>query len=210
MKLKVVGAGLGRTGTHSLKLALEQLLGGPCYHMLEVFQHQDHIPMWHNAALGEMPDWEAMFADYVAVVDWPAASFWREISTANPDAIVLLSVRESADAWWRSADDTIFQVARGDVPAEGDAWHEMWRAVAHNRFTSDLGNETAAMAAYERHNADVRATAPADKLVEWRPGDGWAPICGALGVPVPDAPFPHVNTTADFRAMVGLDAPPGS
>src|SRR5207237_3883303 len=139
--LRGVGAGLGRTGTHSLKLALEQLLEGPCYHMLEVFQHPEHIPLWHAAAKGTMPDWDELFADYVAVVDWPAASFWREISGANPDAIVLLSVRESAEAWWHSADDTIFQIARREVPAEGDAWHEMWRAVAHNRFTQDLADE---------------------------------------------------------------------
>jgi len=54
----------------------------------------------------------------------------------------------------------------------------------------------------------VRATVPPERLVDYTAGDGWEPLCKALGVPVPDAPFPHVNSTADFRAMMGLDAPP--
>ena len=209
MALRVVGAGVGRTGTHSLKLALEQLLGGPCYHMLEVFGHPEHIPQWHAAAEGNPPDWNDMLRDYVAIVDWPGASFWKEISAANPEAVILLSVRDDADAWWRSANDTIFEVTRRGAP-EGDPWFEMWQAIARNRFTDRLDDRDAAVAAYERHNADVRATAPADRLVEWRPADGWGPLCAALGVAVPAEPFPHVNTTDDFRAMIGLDSEPHS
>src|SRR5205823_1279734 len=202
MKLRVIGAGLGRTGTHSLKLALEQLLDGPCYHMLEVFQHPEHIPLWHAAAKGTMPDWDELFADYVAVVDWPAASFWREISEANPDGVVLLSTRNSADDWWTSADNTIFRIARQGPPPGGGAWHAMWEEIARNRFTRQLEDRDAAIAAYERHNADVRVSLPSDRLVDWQPGDGWEPICEVLDLPVPDQPFPHVNTTADFRAML--------
>jgi hypothetical protein len=204
MSLRVVGAGVGRTGTHSLKLALERLLGGPCYHMLEVFQHPDHVPVWHRAVLGDMPDWNAFLAGFVATVDWPAASFWRELSAANPDAVVLLSVRDDAEQWWQSADQTIFEVTRRDAPPELAEWHQMWVDLARTRFTSQLEDREAAITAYERHNAEVRATAPPDRLVEWHPSDGWEPICTALGLAVPDEPFPHVNTTADFRAMVGF------
>src|ERR1700681_1618818 len=110
MTLQVVGAGLGRTGTHSLKVALEQLLGGPCYHMMEVFGRPDDIPVWHAAVNGDMPDWSEFLSEYRAAVDWPAAAFWREISAANPDAVVLLSSRDT-DGWWTSADNTIFNVA---------------------------------------------------------------------------------------------------
>src|ERR1700752_3927418 len=98
MGLQVVGAGLGRTGTHSLQLALQQLLDGPCYHMIEVFGRPDDIAVWHSAVNGDPPDWNAFLADYVAAVDWPACGFWREISAANPDAVILLSTRDSADA----------------------------------------------------------------------------------------------------------------
>jgi hypothetical protein len=203
MTLRVVGAGLGRTGTHSLKLALEQLIGEPCYHMIEVFGHPEHIPMWRTAAEGTMPDWDALFAGYGAIVDWPGASFWREISDTYPDALILLSTRESPQAWWKSASRTIFAVLDTGMPND---FTEMWGAIARNRFTPNVDDADAAMAAYERHNADVRATADPARLVEWQPGDGWAPLCRALGVPVPDDDFPHVNTTDEFREMAGLDS----
>jgi hypothetical protein len=209
LTLRVVGAGLGRTGTHSLQLALQQLLGGRCYHMMEVFGSPEHIPMWHAAAEGAMPDWDVLFADYVAAVDWPVAGFWREISAWSPNALVLLSVRDDADAWWKSAHATIFQVgARGTDDPLFAAQLAMVKAVFARTFTPDWQDEDAAKAAYERHNDEVRAAVPADRLLEWRPGDGWEPICSALDVPVPAEPFPHVNTTADFRAMAGFDQPP--
>ena len=107
--MRLVGAGLGRTGTMSLKLALEQLLEGRCYHMMEVFGRPDDIPVWHRAVRGEYPDWAAFLRDYDAAVDWPVAAFWRELADAFPDAPVLLSTRRDADAWWTSASETIFR-----------------------------------------------------------------------------------------------------
>jgi sulfotransferase family protein len=206
LTLKIVGAGLGRTGTHSLKLALEQLLDGPCYHMIEVFGRPDDIPVWQRAAEGEMPDWHALFRDYRAVVDWPVAAFWRQLADAYPEAPILLSTRDTA-GWWKSASNTIFQVATRPIPDDPvfGPQMRMINALLANTFTPDVRDEAAACAAYERHNAEVRATIPADRLVEWHPGDGWGPLCAALGVPEPSDPFPHVNTTDEFRAMVGLD-----
>jgi hypothetical protein len=206
VSLKVVGAGLGRTGTHSLKLALERLIGEPCYHMIEVFGHAEHVALWHQAALGTMPDWDELFAGYGAAVDWPAAAFWQEQADAFPDAPILLSTRDSA-GWWRSCDNTIFEVFRRADTDDNmpDEWTAMIQGL-FRRFAGDVLDEKAAIAAYERHNDHVRTTAPPDRLVEWHPGDGWEPICRALGVDVPDEPFPHVNSTAEFRAMAGLDA----
>jgi hypothetical protein len=205
MTIRVVGAGLGRTGTHSLKVALEQLLGEPCYHMIEVFAHPEHVATWHAAALDEPVDWAALFADFGATVDWPGGAFWREISAAYPDAIILLSTRDSA-GWWKSADNTIFAMLRRGMPPEMGEWATMVDAMLERRFGADIKDRDACIAAYERHNADVRANADPVRLVEWHPGDGWEPLCTALGVEVPDQPFPHVNSTDDFRAMAGLDA----
>ena len=207
MGLQVVGAGLGRTGTHSLKVALEQLLGGPCYHMIEVFGRPEDIPVWHDAARGKAPDWRTFLAGYDAAVDWPAAAFWQELSEANPEAVILLSVRD-ADGWWRSADRTIFEAMRRPPPEDGSM--DAWRAMAEDSLAVGFvrepwNHEDEAKAAFERHNEHVRATAPLERLVEWHPGDGWAPICDALDVPVPEEPFPHVNTTDEFRALAGLD-----
>jgi hypothetical protein len=205
MTLRVVGAGLGRTGTHSLKLALEQLLGGPCYHMVEVFGRPDDVPHWQRAVDGDPVAWDEIFGGYTAAVDWPASAFWKPISDAYPDALILLSSRSSADAWYVSADQTIFEVMRrggAGMPVD-DAWKRMVVGML-GQFTPDLSDVAGAKAAYERHNADVRATAPPERLVDWHPGDGWEPICAALNVPVPDTPFPHVNTTDEFRTMTGL------
>jgi len=203
MALKVVGAGLGRTGTHSLKLALEQLTGGRCYHMVEVFGRPDDPAVWTAAFRGQPPDWTSFLADYDAVADWPACACWRELAAAFPDAPVLLSSRDP-DSWWRSASSTIFL----GMDAEGDAsaWTEMAMTMLEG-FTPDWRDEGAAKAAFVAHNDAVRAEIPADRLIDWRPGDGWEPICRALGIAVPDEPFPHVNTTAEFRARFGLDAP---
>ena len=208
MDLQVVGAGLGRTGTHSLKLALEQLLGGPCYHMVEVMAHPEHIAIWQRAVEGDPPDWNALFDGYRATVDWPAAAFWRELSSANPDAIVLLSQRDT-EGWWQSASHTIFEVTRHVPPGEPmvAAQMTMARTMLDETFTPDWQDERAAKAAYEAHNRAVVDWGPADRLVVWHPGDGWDPICAALRLPVPDAPFPHVNTTDEFRTRAGLDAP---
>ena len=201
MALKVVGAGLGRTGTHSLKVALEQLLGGPCYHMIEVFGHPEHVSAWHAAYRGEPVDWDPVFAGYVACVDWPGAGVWRQLAAQQPDAVILLSTRESADQWWTSASRTIFEVMDA---APADEWRAMAGAMLES-FSPNWSDEAAAKAAYERHNADVRAEAPADRLVEWKPQDGWGPLCKALGVPEPAEPFPLTNTTAEFRANFGRE-----
>jgi hypothetical protein len=200
MPLRVVGAGLGRTGTLSLKNALEHLLGEPCYHMTEVFTRADDLAFWQAAAEGEAVDWDEVFDGYAATVDWPGASFWREIAAENPDAPVLLSTRADAATWWRSASATIFAGLQGGARPAHDPFLDMWEAITRDRFTSRWREAEPAMAAYEAHNASVRAAIPSERLFEWQPGDGWEPLCSMLGVPVPDLDFPHVNSTEEFNA----------
>lgn len=225
MALRVIGAGVGRTGTNSLKLALERLTGAPCYHMVEVFRHPEHVPAWRASFEGREPDWNALFSGYAATVDWPAAGRWRSLAAAWPDAPILLSTRADAEQWWRSANATVFEVFRRDQfgkslrrslriwlkqalsraeasPAED--WSRMGAAMMRDFSPRGLDRD-AAIAAYERHNAAVRAEVPRSRLVEWQPGDGWEPLCRALDVPIPDEPFPHVNTTSEFRARAGWD-----
>ncbi len=203
-ELRVIGAGIGRTGTHSLKLALERLLGGRCYHMVEVFQRPEHIPVWAAAAKGEPVDYRRLLDGYVAAVDWPSAAFWPELAAAFPDAVIVLSSRD-ADGWWRSASRTIFEaMRRGPGAHEPPGWRAMITATL-DRFTPDFLDETAAKAAFERHNAEVRRRAPAQRLVEWTARDGWGPLCAALGLPVPSDPFPVTNTEQEFRARSRFD-----
>lgn len=208
MTLRLIGAGLGRTGTHALKLALEQLLGGTVHHMMEVFAHPAEIPVWHAAMLGREPDWHDFLAGYTAIVDFPGAALWRELAAAYPDAPVLLSTRDSAQTWWDSADATILEATRATIADDneiGRAHQAMAVAMLEQRFTADWNDERAATTAYDSHNAAVRAEIPAGRLFEYQPGDGWAPLCAALDLPEPDAPFPHTNTREEFRKGLGLD-----
>ena len=193
--LKVIGAGVGRTGTESLKKALERLLAAPCYHMTEVFENLDHIPLWLQAVQGNEPDWHSMFANYRGAVDWPAASFWPELSAAFPDALVILSVRD-VEEWWDSASRTIFI---DHNPAPDTDWQDMWLQVASRRFTGKLNDKAACIEAFNRHYELVRQTVAPGRLLEWSVKDGWEPICAALGLAVPDEAFPHSNRKEDFQ-----------
>jgi hypothetical protein len=213
MTLKVIGAGLGRTGTASVKVALEQLLGGRCYHMSEAFGNAAHPPLWLDAARGE-PDWDAIFGDYVAAVDYPACSFWRELMVRYPDAKVLLTVRDP-DKWFESTRETIL----------GEDIRELTAMIPDKPFFDELvfkdyvghfGDRAFITDYFRRHNAAVVEGVPKDRLLVYEVGEGWEPLCDFLGLPVPETPFPHVNVRADFEAMiasmrhtlatVGLDA----
>ncbi len=209
MALRVIGAGVGRTGTHSLKIALEQLLDGRCHHMLEIVADPGQIPLWTEAMYDRPVPWDKVFDGYVAQVDWPGAAFWRELSQAYPDALVLLSVRDPED-WYRSASNTIFLTFDLDAVPDEMAHMRPWlQAVRHGlaeRFCDRFDDQQAMLDAFVRHNDTVRRTIPTSRLLEWQPADGWEPICERLGLAVPAEPFPRVNTTDEFRAMLGMPA----
>jgi hypothetical protein len=199
MKLRVVGAGLPRTGTHSLQNALERLLGGHCYHMREIPGHPfDLGDGWNRALADEAPDWDQIFDGYVASVDWPASMFWRELSEANPDSLVLLSVRDSAETWWQSIDATILPYARKALAPDWNQGRGLLDLLERFTGTKHWDNRQTMMAAYERHNEEVRRTVPPHRLLEWHATEGWDPICRALVLPVPDIPFPWVNQRSEW------------
>ena len=203
MSLKVIGAGLPRTATWSQKLALEQLGPGPCYHMSEALEHPGHWPQWEAAAAGGPVDWAGLFEGWGSTTDAPGCHFYRELMEAFPDAKVLLSVRDP-EKWFASTQNTIlsdavagFHGARGSLAmVEAVGWGTDPR----------LRDRAWMLERYHRHNDEVKAYVPEDRLLVWSPSDGWAPLCAFLGVPVPDAPFPQVNSTEDFRAMIASRA----
>jgi hypothetical protein len=197
--LHVIGAGAGRTGTASLGVALEQLLGGRIYHMSVIPGHPfDLGDSWNLALAGGSPDWDAVFDGYVAAVDWPSSIFWLEISEAYPEALVLLSVRDSAETWWQSAEATFLPIARMALAPDWTGGTGLTDILERFTGSKEWDDPALLMAAYERNNELVRQTVPAHRLLEWQASEGWEPICKALGVEVPDRPFPWTNRREDW------------
>ena len=192
--LKVIGAGFGRTGTHSLKLALEQLGFGPCYHMVEVFKNPQAPGWWIDAADGR-PDWQKIFAGYSATVDWPGVTFYTELATAYPSAKVILTERDP-NAWFESTQATIFPAS---VPPGADpTFQQMFDKVIRRLFDDRLRDRNHAIAVFQRHNAEVRRTIAPERLLVYEVTQGWAPLCGFLGVDVPSTPMPKTNTREEW------------
>jgi len=207
MCLQVIGAGFGRTGTLSLKLALEELGFGPCYHMIETRKHSTHDAMWRALATGQSDDWRAILHGYRSSVDWPAIFIWRELIAAYPDAKVILTVRDP-ESWYESASKTIFErmseheaaQTEGRASADRIRWNHMQMVnavVLHGSFGGDIGRDHA-IQVFNAHNEEVRRIVPPDRLLVYEASQGWAPLCAFLGVPAPKIPYPEVNSTADF------------
>jgi hypothetical protein len=210
--MRVIGAGLPRTATLTQKVALEMLGFEPCYHMVNVLGDLDRVPRWREALEGRN-DWDDIFGNFQATVDWPGAFFYRDLMEAYPDAKVLLSVRDG-ESWERSMSETIWGIFYGDMLIHdlSTAWSrvdpkwasyislmkEMWEK-SGLLIGGDEGAGTGAMArAMERYNQEVQSAVPADRLLTWSPRDGWGPLCEFLGVAVPDAPLPHINDSKQF------------
>ena len=209
MALKVVGAGFGRTGTLSLKLALEQLGFGPCYHMVEAVHHPQHMAPWRAAAAGRPVDWTALFAGYQATVDWPACNYWRQQIDTFPNAKVILTER-NPELWHASIMNTIYpssERARSKARQEGDElalersamiYEVIWDGV----FAGRMDDKDHVIRCYLAHNQRVKEAVPAERLLVFDSSAGWAPLCGFLGVAQPTQPYPNVNSTKEFRARV--------
>lgn len=199
MALQVVGSGLGRTGTKSLQTALTILGLGPCHHMVEVFEHPQSMALWIEAGAGR-PDWDAIFADYRSMVDYPGAAYWRELADYYPHAKVLHSVRDPL-AWFDSGQATVFgpNSLTANPPPAAKPFFDM---LARRRGAMSLQDRDEMLAWFERHTEEVRAAIPADRLLVFEVTQGWGPLCAFLGAPVPDTPFPKTNERAELAARM--------
>lgn len=207
MALEVIGSGFGRTGTKSLKAALERLGFGPCHHMHEIVENPGQVAHWQRLAAGGTVDWNEVFAGYKSQVDWPGAHVWRELAAAFPGAKVIHTVRPEEN-WWASFNKTIGKLmaryrSLPIPPHISDmltAWNDLAGKVTFNGVLDDKDN---AIAAFRRRTQDVREALPRDRLLVFDVAEGWVPLCGFLGVAVPDEPFPHHNLRADFWEVLG-------
>lgn len=206
-ELVLIGAGFGRTGTTSLKKALEMLGLSPCYHMQTAMTRPGHARFWIRARNGELNanDYQRFFREYRATVDWPACEFYRELMAAFPDAKVLLNVRD-ADAWYDSTRSTLFAVKDALPWWFPPSVLRMQDAVVWNgRLNGQFANRERAISAYEAHIDEVRRTVPAGRLLEYRVEQGWQPLCDFLGVPAPEGvPFPRINDRRYFERVLRM------
>lgn len=212
--VQVIGAGFGRTGTWSLKAALEEIGFGPCFHMVDLMPHPDRAAHFLAALNGEPNDWNATFDGYRATVDWPGCTFYEDIMKTYPEAKVILSVRDS-EKWYASAEKTIYALkeaaSRGELEGNGPGAPPevlmmirtlIWDTTFQDRFA----DKEFAIDVFERWNESVKQTVPADRLLVYEIQQGWEPICEFLGADVPDGAFPHLNDAESFRKMFGVPA----
>jgi hypothetical protein len=222
--VKVIGAGFGRTGTTSLKAALERLGFGPCYHMTEVFAHPEHADFWVAAWHGEPVDWDGVLGAYESTLDWPACTFYEELLRRHPDAKVLLSVRDP-ERWYESTRNTIYELTNliqtstisrlifglvcllvfGGFTGRRSSLDNdiIWQGTFDGRFE----DKAYAIEVFERHNEEVKRRVPPERLLVYEVNEGWGPLCAFLGVPEPDEPFPRLNDTAQMqRGMLAMRA----
>lgn len=208
MSLKVIGAGFGRTGTTSLKTALELLGYNKCHHMTEVIQFGGGL-QWHRKLEGEDIGWEEIFDGYQAAVDWPSAAWWRELCDYYPDARVILTIRD-ADRWYESITRTIYPLSHlmprwlGLFNPSLRGFLKIARRIPwETTFQGRIEDAEFAKQVFNAHNATVQAAIPAERLLVYEISQGWEPLCQFLGVPVPaDTPFPRVNETRDFKKAI--------
>jgi hypothetical protein len=222
--MKIIGAGFGRTGTASIKAALETLGFSPCYHMTEVFANPEHAEFWRAAWRGEPVHWDRILGGYEATVDWPACTFYAELMERYPDAKVLLSVRDP-ERWYESTRSTIYELGRISTGSpfsrlsfafffllafgtfntgQGPMTEEI---VWGGTFDGKFEDKRHAIDVFNRHNEEVRRRVPQEQLLVYEVKEGWGPLCEFLGVEEPDTPFPRLNDAAEMRRrMVGVRA----
>jgi sulfotransferase family protein len=200
--MDVIGAGFGRTGTLSMKVALEMLGFGPCAHMIPLIGDEERSTLFTRAAEGDEASLDKALDGCRSTVDWPGVFFWRELIAKYPDAKVVLTVRDP-EKWYASAERTIWKATNLPTPPHMTAFREMcdatnWDGTFHRRF----GDKDYAIKIFNEHNDEVRRTVPAGRLLEYEVGEGWEPLCAFLGVPVPEQDFPRLNDTASFQERI--------
>ena len=194
MPLKVIGAGMPRTGTSSLKAALERLGFGPCYHMIEAFPRPDHWPFWARAYAGEPVDREEIFGEFPSTTDAPACRFYAELALRYHEAKVILTLREP-EAWFASTQGTVLS----DANPRMQVAKPLLDAIGWNPTDPALHDHDQMIGRFQAHNAHVQRTIPSERLLVFRAGDGWGPLCDFLGVEAPDEPYPTLNSTDDWN-----------
>ncbi len=208
--MKIIGSGFGRTGTLSMKKALEELGFGPCYHMQEAVARPKHVKLWHEIATGNPGKWSAIFKNFESTVDFPASVYYKEIFEQYPDAKVIHTVREP-ERWYNSTKETIY-TAGTIFPKWLLRWVKPFRIVIEMQdliiwqrlFNGRFEDKSYALQVFEDWTEEVKRVVPEDQLLVFSVKEGWGPLCQFLNVPVPNTPFPRVNDRKSMQRQLRL------
>jgi len=209
MALSVIGAGMGRTGTMSLKVALEMLGFAPCCHLSTIVQTPSLWSVWGDIIDGKSRDWDSVFGTFKAAVDAPAWFYYRELAAFYPDAKIILTVRD-ASKWFESTQETVMSDAMGEMLKNAPPpLYKIVHSTALRSAGDKMHERDHVIGWFERHNAEVTHVIPRERLLVYEVAQGWAPLCQFLNVPVPKEPFPRVNERAQITAMVSARSAAG-
>jgi hypothetical protein len=214
--MKVIGVGFGRSGTMSLKQALEDLGGGPCLHMIDLIRNNDLIPPWQDAAIDGNVDFDRMFEGFDSTIDWPGCTYWKDLIEYYPDAAVLLNYRDF-DGWYKSVNNTIVAVRKASMagelkqdanrpPPPPELWQVIGKLIYDVDFQGKVEDEAWMREMYAARIEEIKATVPAERLTLFKleDNDGWTSLAAMLGVEAPTKEFPHLHDTNEFRTEFGL------
>ncbi len=218
MPLKIIGSGLGRTGTFSLKLALEHLGFGKCYHMTELFQNPERVSHFQQAEEGKKVKWDEVFDGYNSAVDYPAARFYRQLSDHYPEARIIHTYRDPEE-WYESAVHTIFMARNLDIRRilkfalrypVSRVVQKRFHVFRYNRklmnleFGKDLSDRGKVLKAFEKHTENVIKRIDPARLLVFNVSEGWGPLCRFLKLPVPSESFPNSNSRDEFLKRIDI------
>ena len=207
---------MGRTGTHSLKTALETLGFGKCYHMVELFKNPSGLSVFNDAESGNNPDWATLFKGFQSAIDYPVARYYKQLIKVYPDAKVIHTIRDP-EAWYNSCRETIFWASKPDAKRIFSMMLRLpFSNVLRKRFPilkfngmlidkefGDINDKAKAIKHFNDRTSEVLETVPKERLLVYSVKDGWEPLCKFLHVPVPSIPFPLSNTKEEFIKNVG-------
>jgi Sulfotransferase domain len=199
MPLKIIGTGLARTGTSSLKIAIEKLGIGRCYHMKEVLADPEHIGFWVEVAEGRA-NFDRVFSGYSATVDFPACIYWRDLIEYYPEAKIILSIRDAED-WFRATQKTFLSPRLWESGLSGP-FGDMFGAMIRRFFDGEIHDHDHLIELFDRHVEEIKVLVPPERLLIFKVTQGWQPLCKFLGLPMPDEPFPHANREQDTRGFL--------
>jgi hypothetical protein len=203
MAINIIGVGVGRTGTYSLRLGINQLGFGPCHHMEEVLKNMDvQVSLWSEAVKGNA-NWDAIYDGYNSAVDWPTAGFYRELIKKYPTAKFILTER-SPESWAESFGSTIYKLVEGrnEAPEKMHKWLNMVNEVLTKTGFPDGLDKDGLIKGFIAHGKAVREVIPEEQLLVFQVKEGWEPLCNFLNVSVPKDPFPRTNNREEFWELV--------